>query len=209
MTSSEQRPGNSGRVRWVAILTVAVGGAVAAPLVSMRDDATSLLGMAIGVICGAAAWLATKRLRPWSRTSVSALFVAVAITFISSFGMKSLWLSVYGEPANGCVVTEKSSHTPRRSPTYFWNELSCGSLQVRYFPSAGYTAKPVGERIDLVIDRTGLAGYAEPDAIKPATSAVVGVAGLAGLGFIAAVLWWPARKPEKQADKPKLQRDFL
>lgn len=207
MTSPEDRP--KSRRRWVTLLAAAVGGAIALPILAMKDDATSLLAMAIAVICGVAAWLATKRLRPWSRTSVAALFVAVATTFLSSFGMKSLWLSVYGEPANGCVVTERSSHTPRRSPTYFWNELSCGSRQITYRPSSGYTAKPVGERIDLVIDRTGFAGYAEPGTIKPAVSALAGVAGLTGLGLIAVVLWWPARQSEKRPDKQKLQRGFL
>jgi hypothetical protein len=193
----------------MALLSAAVCCAIAAPLVAMKDGATLLLAGVIAVICGAAGWLATKRLRPWSSTSVSALFVVVAITFVSSFGVKSLWLSAFGEKANGCVVTEQSSHTPRRSPTYFWNDLSCGSLQITYRPSPGHSTKPVGERIDLVVDSKGIAGYAEPDTIKPMISALVGVAVLAGAGFIAFVRWWPPRKPKKRPDKPKVDRGFL
>ncbi|MDX8030961.1 hypothetical protein SK803_12095 [Lentzea sp. BCCO 10_0856] len=175
----------------------------------MNGDLTSLLAIAVALACGAAAWFATKKLRPWSQSSAWALLVVIAIAFVSSFGMKSLWLSAFGEPENNCVVTKQSSHTPRRSPTYFWNDLSCGTRQITYRPSPGHTTKPVGERIDLVVDSKGIAGYAEPDTIKPMISALVGVAALAGFGFIASVLWWPPKKPKKRPDKPKLERGFL
>ncbi|MFC3891361.1 hypothetical protein ACFOWZ_07720 [Lentzea rhizosphaerae] len=175
----------------------------------MKGDLRSLLAIAVALAAGATAWFATSRLRPWSKTSAWALLAVVAIAFVSSLGMKSLWLSGYGEPADGCVVVGRSEHTSRRAPSYYSNELNCGSLQLSYRPSPGYTSKPVGERIDLVIDRTGFAGYAEPGTIKPLTSAFVGVAGLAGLGFAALVLWWPAKKPKKRPDRPDLRRDFL
>lgn len=196
-------------MRWTALLVAALGCAIAAPLLAMKGDLTSLVAIAIALVCGAAAWFATQRLRPWSRASVWALLVVVAIAFVSSLGIKSLWLSAFGEPASNCVVTEHSSHTPRRSPTYYWNELSCGSLQIRYRPSPGYSTKPVGERIDLVIDRTGLAGHAEPGTIKPLTSSLVGLAVLSSVVYVALVLWWPARKPKKRPDKPKVDRGFL
>ncbi|MEU0882209.1 hypothetical protein ABZ345_26630 [Lentzea sp. NPDC005914] len=209
MTSADDQPRRTTRMRWAVSLAMALGCATAAPLLAMQEDLTALLAIAIALACGAAAWFATARLRPWSSTSAWALLVVVAIAFVSSVGMKSLWLSAYGETADGCLVTERSEHTSRRSPSTYTNELSCGSRQIHYRPSPGYTSKQVGERIDLVIDRTGLAGYAEPSTIKPMISAFVGVAGLAGLGFIAVVLWWPAKKPKKRPNRSKLRRGFL
>ncbi|GAA3669832.1 hypothetical protein C8D88_102727 [Lentzea atacamensis] len=137
------------------------------------------------------------------------MLVVVSIAFVSSVGMKSLWLSIYGAPANDCLVTGRSEHTSRRAPSYYRNDLSCGSLQIDYRPSPGYWTKPIGERIDLVVDRTGLAGYAEPGTIRPLISAVTGLSVLAGAVYFALVLWWPARKPKKRPDKPKLQPDFF
>ncbi|MET9625893.1 hypothetical protein ABZX92_00390 [Lentzea sp. NPDC006480] len=209
MTAADDQPSRTGRVRWALLLTMALGCAIAAPLLAMKEDLTALLAIAVVLVCGATAWFATARLRPWSSTSAWATFGVVAIAFVSSVGMKSLWLSTYGEAANGCLVTKRSEHPSRRSPTTYSNELSCGSKQIHYRPSSDYSAKPVGERIDLVIDRTGLGVYAEPGTIKPTTSAVVGVAGLLGAGFVGAVLWWPVKKPKKRPDKPKMQRDFL
>ncbi|WP_189256415.1 hypothetical protein [Lentzea flava] len=86
------------------------------------------------------------------------IIVVAAIAFMSSLGTKSLWLSIFGDTVDDRVVTERSSHTPRRSPTYYWNELSCGPLRITYQPGPGYSTKPVGERIDL-------ADYAEPGTI--------------------------------------------
>jgi hypothetical protein len=209
VTSSDDQPRRTGQLRWVVLLTAAVGCAIAAPLLAMNGGLKSLIAIAIALLGGAIAWFATARLRPWSNRSAWALLVVVAIAFVSSIGMKSLWLSAYGTPANGCVVAKESSHTPRRSPTYYWNDLKCGSLQIRYHPSSGYSTKRVGERIDLVIDRTGFAGYAEPGTIKPLISSVTGLAALAGAVYVAMVVWWPARKPKKRPDKPKLERGFL
>ncbi|MDX8053573.1 hypothetical protein SK571_29735 [Lentzea sp. BCCO 10_0798] len=209
MTSSADQPRRKGRNSWAALLAAALACAIAAPVLAMKGDLTSLIAITIALASGGTAWFATARLRPWSRTTAWAMLVVVAIAFVSSMGMKSLWLSVHGEPANGCVVTKESSHTPRRSPTYFWNELSCGSSQITYRPSPGHSAKKVGERIDLVVDPTGLAGYAEPDTIKPWVSALVGLATAAGVVHVGLVLWWPARRREKKAAKPEVDRGFL
>lgn len=206
VTSSDDQPG---RTRWAVLLAAALGCAIAAPLLAMKGDLKSLLAIAIALVSGAAGWLATKRLRPWSTTSAWALLVVVAIAFVSALGMKSLWLSAFGEPVNDCLVTGRSAHTSSRSPTYYRNELTCGSVQLSYRPSPGYTSKPVGERIDLVIDRTGLAGYAEPGTIRPLISSLTGVAVLAGAAYFALVLRWPPRKPKKRPNKPKVDRGFL
>lgn len=40
-------------------------------------------------------------------------------------------------------------------------------------------------------------------------SAVTGLSVLAGAVYFALVLWWPARKPKKRPDKPKLQPGFF
>ncbi|GGM81511.1 hypothetical protein GCM10011609_16880 [Lentzea pudingi] len=209
MTSSTDEPRRNGRTGWAVLLIAALASAIAAPVFAIKGDLTSLLAIAIALVSGGTAWFATARLRPWSRTSAWALLVVVAIAFVSSMGMKSLWLSVYGESLNGCVVTKESSHTPRRSPTYFWNDLKCGSQQITYYPSSGHSTKPVGEKVDLVVDRTALGGYAEPDKVKPLFSALVGVAGVAGAVFAGLVLWWPARKPSKRPQKPQVDRGFL
>jgi hypothetical protein len=209
VTSSDDQPRHTGRTRWAALLAAAIGGAIAAPLLAIKGDLTSLIAIAVTLVSGATAWFATKRLRPWSSTSAWALLVVVAIAFVSSLGMKSLWLSAYGEPTNGCLVTGRSEHTSRRAPTYYTNELNCGSLQLSYRPGPGYTSKPIGERIDLVIDRTGFAGYTEPGTIKPLISSLTGLAVLTGAAYFTLVLRWPPRKPKKQPGRPKLERGFL
>ncbi|MFS8096140.1 hypothetical protein LFM09_03280 [Lentzea alba] len=174
----------------------------------MREGLTLLWAILVVLASAAGAWIATKRLRPWSAATGWVVLVVAAIAFISSFGSKSLWLTLFGEPANGCVATEYHSHTPRTSPTYWWNELDCGSRKITYFPSPAYSAKPVGEQIDLVVDPTGFAGYAEPGTIKPLISSLVGVAALAGAAYVALVLWLPERKPKRRPHR-RVDRDFV
>lgn len=90
-------------------------------------------------------WLALRscleRLRPKSSVDAWVGFLALFIPLFTYLGGHSLWLTAFGERLTDCEVTAVTTHTHRKSPDSFTNDITCGDRKLVYVPSRGFEVK--------------------------------------------------------------------
>lgn len=194
------------------LLAGSLAGMFAASFLALTRAPLALITVPLVGACAAGSWYAQRRVRPKTTKSVLAPLAVILVGVLCAAGSESLWLSAFGETHRGCVVTSVHTETPRRSPSYQYNELNCGSSKVDHYRDARSGYKQVGERVDLVLDRTGFAGYAEPGTVSSLRSSLVGVAVVISIAFVLLTLRLPRRAPQRptrKPSKPQVDRDFL
>lgn len=149
-----------------------------------------------------------ERLRPKSSLDAWVGFLAVFIPLFTFIGGHSLWLTVVGEHLRGCEVTSVDTHTHTRSPDSYTNDITCGDRKLVYTPSWGEDAKEKGQRVDLVVDRTGFTGDLEPEKVSAGRNLLVPLAVVWGVGSVVLVLRLPRREPRKKR-RTGLRGDFV
>lgn len=194
------------RTRWATLLSAAFTGTVAAGFLAMTTMPLAMVTVPLVLAAAVAAWYSMRRLRPKTTGSFWAPVVLVIVGALSAAGSESLWFTAFGE-LEECGVTSVRTETPRRSPSYRYNELDCGASKISHYLVGGHGHEQVGARVDLVLDRTGFARYAEPTDISPLRNSLVGLSVLVAIVFIVLVLRWPRRKPRPQASRPRRHID--
>lgn len=157
-------------------------------------------------------WLALmpclERLRPKSSLDAWVGFMALFIPLFTYMGGHSLWLTAFGERLTSCEVTAVNTHSNRRSPDSYTNDITCGDRKLVYTPSWGMKAKDEGERVDLVVDRSGFMLDLEPAKVTTSRNLLVPLAAAWGVGSVLLVLKVP-RKERRKERRARLRGDFL
>lgn len=132
----------------------------------------------------------------------------ISLIIVSALGAPTAWFTLFGEKPTGCVVVDREYNYSRTSASTYDYLITCGDRQYEYNRTTG--GKDVGERVDLVVDRTGLL---EPEFAKVVSATDVWwyVGGIAAVAlFIMAVLTVPERKPWQRKRKPAtVHNDFI
>lgn len=149
-----------------------------------------------------------ERLRPKGSVDAWIGFMAVFIPLFTYMGGHSLWLTAFGERLRNCEVTSVNTHTHRRSPDSYTNDITCGDRKLVYTPSWGVNAKEKGERVDLVVDRLGFTWNLEPAKVSAGRNLLVPLAAAWGVGSVLLVLKLP-RKERQKKRQTGLREDFL
>ncbi|GHH46329.1 hypothetical protein [Lentzea cavernae] len=134
------------------------------------------------------------RPRPSRWAGLPAMAIGIITIFPANVGSHSLWLTTFGETAH-CRVISIQEHPGRRGPTTYSNELQCGDRQLHYSPTSSHSAQDPGTEMDVVIDRTGVAGNLEPDEVGLAQNLLLLLAVLMNGVFLFLVAWLPVRDP--------------
>ena len=196
--------------RFTVMLSLAMlGGFVAGFMIGM-PGLVPVVAVPSIILCAVLAGYAMLKLRPGTTSIVAAPVAVFAVTALSAAGSHSLWLTAFGERVAGCAVVSVNEHTSRRSPTSYSNDLMCGSRRIAsHFPDGGQDVRKPGERVDLVIDRTGVVRVLEPSEVTWWRNVLVPTAAAAGVAFVLVALKRPRWKPGKPTVRRKLDRDFL
>jgi len=179
-------------------MILALAGAGVSGFVMNTRGPVPLAALVIAVVCAASAGTAWMKLRPGSSAVVAPPLVVFAVAALSFTGSDSLWLTVFGERTS-CEVVSVNTHTHRRSPTSYSNDLMCGSQRIAArFPEDDEQLGKPGDRLDLVFDRTGVVRELEPAKVTWWRNSLVIAAALAGAGFVVLAVRLPRRKPKKR-----------
>ncbi|SER22363.1 hypothetical protein SAMN05216188_10932 [Lentzea xinjiangensis] len=144
--------------------------------------------------------LANYRPGPSKWAGVTAMVIGIATLFPAHIGGHSLWLATFGETLH-CDVVSVESHTHRTSPTTYSNKLQCGDRQLSYHPSMYRSTQQPGTKMDIVVDRTDVVPYLEPDKVTLGHSLLFVLALLMNGVFIFLVAWLPVREPVPAAEE--------
>lgn len=139
-----------------------------------------LIVVPVGVVCVFLAGFAMLKLRPKSTGLLAAPLAVMVVTGLTVVGGHSLWLTTFG-----------SQKVPSHFP-----------------PSQDELRKP-GDRVDLVIDRTGVVRVLEPSELTWGRNVLVPVAAAVGVAFVLVVLQRRRWKPGKPAAPRNLDKNFL
>lgn len=210
MNATEPSP----RRRLFAVaLSLALLGGFAAGFMTSMPGLVPLVAVPVVILCAFVAGYAMLKLRPSSTSLLAAPIAVLVVTGLSVFGSGSLWLTMFGEHEKGCEVVSVNTHTSRKSPDSYSNDLMCRSRRVAdHFPDGGQDElrKP-GDRVDLVVDVTGMVRVREPSGVTWWRSLFAPAAAVSGVAFVVVVLRLPRWKPRKGTSgrKTQLNSDFL
>lgn len=169
-----------------------------------------LIVVPVGVVCVFLAGFAMLKLRPKSTGLLAAPLAVMVVTGLTVVGGHSLWLTTFGDQVSGCEVISVNKHTSSRSPTSFSNDVMFGSQKVpSHFPPSQDELRKPGDRVDLVIDRTGVVRVLEPSELTWGRNVLVPVAAAVGVAFVLVVLQRRRWKPGKPAAPRNLDKNFL
>ncbi len=186
----------------LALLAAVVSGF----LINARGP-VPLIALLVVVACAAVAGYALLKLRPGSSGIVAPPLAVFALTALSFVGGDSLWLTALGDRVS-CEVVSVNTHTSRRAPTSYSNDLMCGAQRITsHFPATDDRLGKPGDRVDLVLDRTGVVRVLAPEKVTWWRNLLVPAAAVAGAVFVVLVLRLPRRSPKKR--KQQVSRDFL
>jgi hypothetical protein len=193
------------------VLSLALLTALGAGFMIGMPGLKPLIAVAVAILCAFLAGFSVLKLRPGTTSLLAAPLAVLVVTGLSIAGSHSLWLMLFGEHASACEVISVNKHTGSRSPTSYSNDLMCGSQRISsHFPYGGQdeVRKP-GDRVDLIIDRTGLVRVLEPSEVSWWRNLLVPTAAATGVAFVLVVLKRPKWKPGKPMARRNLDKDFL
>ncbi|WP_157528894.1 hypothetical protein [Nocardia sp. NRRL S-836] len=177
-------------------MSLALLGAVVAGFVINTSGPAPFVALLVVVACAALAGYALLKLRPASSGIVAPPLVVFALAALGFTGGDSLWLTAFGDQVS-CEVVSVNTHTSRRSPTSYSNDLMCGSQRIAsHFPdNADQLGKP-GDRVGLVIDRTGVVRVLAPSKVTWWRNLLVPAAAVLGATYVVLVVRLPRRRPK-------------
>ncbi|SER91251.1 hypothetical protein [Lentzea albida] len=204
MSTTQQTPH---RRRFAVILSLALAAAFVAGFLVGMPGMAPLIAVPVVIVCVFAAGFAMLKLRPASTSVLAAPLAVIAVAGLCAFGGHSLWLTAFGEHVPDCEVVSVNKHTSSKSATTFSNDLLCGSRTISsHSPAGGQDElREPGDRVALVLDRTGSFRVLEPGEPAWWRNVLAPVAAALGVAFVVAVLRAPRWKP----GKPVARRDLL
>ncbi|WP_329789318.1 hypothetical protein V1227_34020 [Lentzea sp. DG1S-22] len=199
------------RQRYAVLLSLALLAGFVCGFLTGMPGMAPLVAVPVVVLCAFLAGFAMLKLRPNSSGLLAAPLAVLVVTGLSVVGGQAAWLAVFGEQVPGCAVTSVNEHTGSKSATKYSNDLLCGERKIAaHFPAGGQDeVRGTGDRVDLVIDRTGVMRVLEPSEVTWWRTALVPISAVAGVAFVVAVLKRRRWKPGKPAARRELGRDFL
>ncbi|GHH46310.1 hypothetical protein [Lentzea cavernae] len=206
MTTTEA----ASRRRFAVVLGLALTVGFVSGFLTGMPGMAPLIAVPVVVVCAFAAGFAMLKLRPKSTGLLAAPLAVLAVAGLCAFGGHSLWLTTFGD-VSSCEVVSVNKHTSSKSPTSYSNDLLCGSQRIpSHFPSGGQDElRRTGDRVDLVLDRTGVVRVLEPAELAWWRNALVPIAAVVGVAFVLVVLKRRRWKPSAPVARRELGKDFL
>lgn len=136
-----------------------------------------------------------RLLRCPSRVVLIGLGTLVVAMLVSVFTAPSAWLTVAGERTE-CTVTELRESDTRSGADYYHHILRCGEQTTKYTDRYDFVAK-TGERLPMVVDRTGLIDADRPASVVAWKTGLFVLDVLLVLGVAVAVFRTAGRVPPR------------